>query len=245
MDDERNVKLVIEYDGTNYHGWQIQKNLDTIQGNLEKAVLSLTGENVKIIGAGRTDSGVHAKGQVANFRISKTLKTIQIVGGLNFYLPDDIVVKSAEFVSSSFHSRYSARKRIYHYHICRERTAIRRYFCWQVYKNFSLKSLNQMAKMLEGNHDFSAFSRLVVNSQHKRSIVFESRWFEREDECVFRIVANRFLHGMVRTIVGTMMDFAYGKHNIENFCDIFYGKNRVKAGSAAPAHGLILEEIIY
>jgi tRNA pseudouridine38-40 synthase len=245
MENERNVKLIIEYDGTNYHGWQIQKNSITIQGELKKALLKLTGEAENFIGAGRTDSGVHAKGQVANFRMHKTLKTFQIVRGLNAYLPEDIVVKSAEFVSNSFHSRYSAKKRIYHYHICRERTAIRRHFCWQVYKNFSLKLLNQMAKMLVGNHDFSAFSRLVVSSQHKQCIVFESHWFERANECVFRIVANRFLHGMVRTIVGTMMEIAYGKHDIEKFNEIFNGKNRLQAGPAAPAQGLILEEVIY
>jgi tRNA pseudouridine38-40 synthase len=242
---ERNIKLTLEYEGTNYHGWQIQENAVTIQQKVEEAIFQLCREKVRIIGAGRTDSGVHARGQVANFSLVKDLELHEIEGGLNAYLPDDIVVKDVEEVDHNFSARYSAVKRIYQYYICANRAALTRNFCWQVFQKFDYEILNLMSEMLVGDHDFSSFARMETQSKHKRCIVYESQWKKHGNQLIYQIVANRFLHGMVRSIVGTMMEVALGKYSVERFRDIFHAKNRVEAGPAAPAKGLILEEVIY
>ena len=242
---ERNIKVTLEYEGTNYHGWQVQENSITIQQKIEEAILKLTSEKVRITGAGRTDAGVHARGQVANFVIKKKLTTRQIVGGLNAYLPDDVVIKSAEEVSKDFNARFSAKGRVYQYYICLERTAIKRKFCWQIFQKLNSDILNLMSEILLGEQDFSSFARLETQSNHKKCIVSESVWRKDGDQLIYRIVANRFLHGMVRTIVGTMIDVALEKYKIDDFGKIFQAKDREEAGPAAPAKGLVLEEIIY
>lgn len=242
---ERNIKLILEYEGTNYHGWQFQENSTTIQQKVEEAIFKLTGETVRLTGAGRTDAGVHARGQVANFFLKKDLTMRKIEGGMNAHLPKDIVVKSAEVVEDSFNARFRAIKRIYHYYICFERTAIMRNFCWQIFQNLNVNVLFQTSKVLLGEHDFSSFARLETHTPHKKCNVYESLWEKRNDQVIYRIVANRFLHGMVRTIVGTMVDVALGKYGVEEFREIFKEKNRLVAGAAAPAKGLILEEVIY
>jgi tRNA pseudouridine38-40 synthase len=242
---EKNIKVILEYEGTNYRGWQIQENSSTIQEKVEEAIYKLTGERSRITGGGRTDAGVHARGQVANFTITKDFKLHQIVGGLNAYLPDDIVVKSAQEVNHDFNARFSAKKRIYQYYICSERTALNRKFCWQIFQKFDSAVLDSLSEILLGEHDFSSFARLDTQSKHKNCIVFESMRKNQGDLLIYRIVANRFLHGMVRTIVGTMMDVAFGKYTIDDFEKILSVKDRKEAGPAAPAKGLILEEIIY
>ncbi|NOX36842.1 MAG: tRNA pseudouridine(38-40) synthase TruA [Calditrichaeota bacterium] len=242
---ERNIRIEVEYEGTRYHGWQIQENADTIQGRLTEAVRRLTGESVTIIGAGRTDAGVHARGQVANFFMQKDLPLHNIEAGLNAYLPRDIVVKSATEVPAEFNARFSARKRVYHYYISPRRTALYRNFCWQFFQPFDPQVLQRLAETIRGEHDFGAFSRMEVQSDHKRCIVYESRWFQDRGMWVYRIVANRFLHGMVRTLVGTMMDVARGKLTEEQFLEIFHSRDRTAAGPAAPAKGLILEAVEY
>ncbi len=242
---ERNIKLLIEYDGTAYHGWQRQENARSIQAELENAIEKLTGETVNLIAAGRTDAGVHARGQVANFRTHSRLPLHKIYMGINAYLPRDIVVKQAEEVPMDFHARFSARKRIYQYYLLTERTAIYRNYCWQFFQRFETDVLNDLASQIIGEHDFGAFSRVEVQSEHKRCQVWESRWFRKDDFWVYRIVANRFLHGMVRTLVGTMLDVARGRFTAEEFQEIFAAQDRTRAGEAAPARGLFLEEVVY
>ena len=241
----RNIKIVVEYEGTNYHGWQWQENADTVQGRLMEAITRLTGEQATVTGAGRTDAGVHARGQVANFKIRKALPLHNIEMGLNAYLPRDIVVKSAEEVPPDFNARFDARKRIYQYYISPQRTALLRNLTWQFFSPFDEDLLHRTAAMIIGEHDFGAFSRVEVQSNHKRCIVYESRWFYKDGLLVYRIAANRFLHGMVRTLVGTMMDCARGKISLEEFEAIFHSRDRTQAGPAAPARGLILEAVEY
>ncbi len=242
---ERNIRIDVEYEGTRYHGWQIQENADTIQGRLTEAVRRLTGETVSLIGAGRTDAGVHARGQVANFFMQKKLPLHNIEAGLNAYLPRDIVVKAAREVSADFNARFSARKRVYHYYLSPRRTALWRNFCWQFFQPFDTHILHRLAKQVIGEHDFGAFSRVAVQSGHKRCWVYESRWFQQGEMWVYRIAANRFLHGMVRTLVGTMMEVARGKMTEEQFRSLFEVRDRKAAGPAAPARGLILEAVEY
>ncbi len=241
----RNIKITVEYDGTNYHGWQWQENADTVQGRLMEAIHRLTGETPTLTGAGRTDAGVHARGQVANFSIKKDLPLHKIEMGLNAYLPRDIVVKSAEEVPLTFNARFDARRRVYHYYISPKRTALLRHMTWQFFAFFEEARLHQTAQLILGEHDFGAFSRVEVQSAHKRCIVYESRWFWQNDVLVYRIVANRFLHGMVRTLVGTMMDCARGKITVDDFQQIFHSRDRTQSGPAAPARGLVLESVEY
>jgi tRNA pseudouridine38-40 synthase len=242
---QRNIKLLIEYEGTNYHGWQTQEDSKTIQAELEDAVLKLTGEKVRITGSGRTDAGVHSRGQVANFFLQKNIAEEKIYKGLNACLPEDIRIKLTEVVDMNFHARYSAKQRSYHYYIYQGYTALMRRFSWQVFQKFSAILLNDCAGALVGDHDFSSFSRVNVDSNHKRCIVFSSEWSIEPPVYVYKITANRFLHGMVRTIVGTMMDVAFGKSSVEAFEQIFRDRDRTKAGQAVPAKGLVLEEVIY
>ncbi len=241
----RNIKIIVEYEGTAYCGWQYQQNVPTIQGELEQAIYRLTGETVRVTAAGRTDTGVHARGQVANFSIEKNLPLHKIKMGLNAHLPKDIVVKAAEQVPVSFNARFSARQRIYHYYITTERTALQRHFCWQVFSRLDLSALPELAAGVIGDHDFGAFCRAEVQSDHKRCIVTESRWMQQDALWVYRIAANRFLHGMVRTLVGTMIDVARGRFTPQQFDAIFQSRDRNQAGPAAPAKGLILEEVVY
>ncbi len=242
---ERNIKIVLEYDGTLYHGWQYQNDLVTVQGTLEAAIRKLCSEFVRVTAAGRTDAGVHARGQVANFKIKNKLPIHSIKMGLNAHLPQDISVKSAEEVGPEFNARFQAKRRVYHYYISTERIALMRNVCWQLFQKFDSHMLNPLAKQLIGQHDFGAFSRVKVQSKHKICTVYESRWLNENRLLIYRVVANRFLHGMVRTIVGTIIDVARGRFSEEQFREIFTAKSRLAAGPAAPAKGLVLEEVVY
>ncbi len=241
----RNIKLIIEYEGAAYHGWQYQKNLPSVQGSLENAILKLTGENTRVTAAGRTDTGVHARGQVANFKIQKKMTRNQLKSGLNAHLPQDIVIKSVDVVNADFNARFQAKQRVYQYFISTEHTALMRNYCWQIFYPLDEKKLNELSTKLIGNHDFGGFCRKVVQSEHKRCIVYESQWQQNNTIWVYRISANRFLHGMVRTIVGTLIDVVRGRFTVQQFDQIFNSCDRTLAGQAAPARGLVLEEVRY
>ncbi len=242
---EKNIRLVIEYEGTRYHGWQSQDNAITVQDTLEKAIEQFSQERVRVIAAGRTDAGVHARGQVVNFRMKKTHPSHKILMAINSYLPEDIVVRKVDEVPFAFHSRFSAIRRVYQYYIRFEKTAIYRNYCWQIFQKIDTQTLPLLAEFLLGENDFSAFSRLDTQTQSKICHIYESSWKTENDFLIYRIVGNRFLHGMVRTIVGTMIDVARKKITSEQFISIFQSGDRNLAGESAPAKGLILEEIIY
>lgn len=241
----RNIKLTLEYDGTNYNGWQFQKEQPTVQGALEKAIFALTGENVRVTAAGRTDAGVHARGQVVNFPLNKQLALHNIKMGLNAHLPKDVVVVDAEVAEDSFNARFDAKQRIYQYYIYRNNTAIYRNYCWQIFFNFDTDVLNSLAEKVIGEHDFGAFCRVEAQTKHKLCRVTESHWRYENNFWIYRVSANRFLHGMVRTLVGTMIDVAKGRFTIAQFSEILNSRDRTKAGLAAPPQGLILEEVVY
>jgi tRNA pseudouridine38-40 synthase len=241
----RNIKLVIEYDGTRYHGWQYQEGIPTVQATLEKAIFKLCGEPIRIHAAGRTDTGVHARGQVVSFHMERELPIHNIRMGINAHLPDDIVVRSGAFVDDAFHARYSARQRVYHYWVSLERTAILKLYCWQMMRPLNRQLLEEMATRIIGMHDFAAFCRTKVQSDHKRCIVSESSWQQQGALLIYRIAANRFLHGMVRTLVGTMIDVARGRFSLAEFETIFNSGDRTLGGPAAPSRGLYLEEVLY
>jgi tRNA pseudouridine38-40 synthase len=237
--------LLVEYEGTNYHGWQSQTNARGIQDILEEAIVKLTQERVRLVAAGRTDSGVHARGQVVNFHLQKELPVNKIYMGLNSYLPRDIVVKKSEEVSTEFNSRFDAKKRVYQYYIHFERTAIYRNLCWQLFAKVDSQQLFPLAEAILGEHDFTSFCRLETQTNHKNCQVFESNWRLENNFLIYRIAANRFLHGMVRTLVGTMIEVGRGRLKPKQFTSILLAKDRNQAGNTAPARGLFLEEVVY
>lgn len=241
----KNVKLVIEYDGTNFVGWQRQLNGKSVQGEIETMLKRILQEEVSVIGAGRTDAGVHARGQVANFRTSSDLSAREIRSGLNGLLPEDIVVHAAEEVPFEFHSRFDAKERDYSYTISLRPAAMMRGYCWQMNYKLDMELLGRTAEHLIGEHDFESFCKSNSEVDHFRCEVKRSEWVMKDGFLLFNIGANRFLHGMVRALVGTMVGVARGLYSYEQFISIFEKKNRSEAGVAAPARGLVLENIVY
>ena len=241
----RNIKLCIEYDGTAYAGWQRQENGRTIQGELQAALKQLLQAAVSVHGAGRTDAGVHARGQVANFKTDTQLQLYEINNGLNALLPDDIIVNTVEDVPLTFHARYSAKERSYSYTITRSPSALMRHYFWYVKYDLHLDAMRWAAASTIGEHDFESFCRAQSDVDHHRCIVTAASWQTDGMVLRFDVRANRFLHGMVRALVGTMVDVGRGYMSLEEFVALFEKKERSEAGMSAPAHGLVLETVTY
>ncbi|MBM4168207.1 MAG: tRNA pseudouridine(38-40) synthase TruA [Ignavibacteria bacterium] len=241
----RNLKLVIEYDGTDFVGWQSQSNGPSIQEEIEKAFRSLTQEDARLVGAGRTDAGVHARGQVANIRLATKLESSELLRGLNALLPESIVVHAVKDVSADFHARYSAVSRSYRYLIHRSKTAIDRHMGWYVGCSLDVDAMQRCAAIIMGDHDFRAFCRSIPDADHYQCRVISSSWTPVENRLYYDVTANRFLHGMVRALVGTMVDVGRGFRQTDEFKTILESRDRSMAGMSAPAKGLCLERIEY
>lgn len=241
-----NIKLVLEYDGTRYVGWQVQPNGPSIQGELEKCLGQILQEPVTVIGAGRTDAGVHARGQVASFRVSRSVELPLLIKGLNALLPPDIAVLSAEPAPQSFHARHSARGRMYRYYLSLRPTAIQRNYSWYVggYK-IDPKLLDDCAEMVLGEQDFTSFCKGDAFPDQVSCTVQTSIWRILDSSMVYEVRANRFLYGMVRTLVGTMVEIGRGHKSFGQFEEILNARDRASAGMSAPAKGLFLEEVTY
>ncbi|MCK9410001.1 MAG: tRNA pseudouridine(38-40) synthase TruA [Bacteriovoracaceae bacterium] len=242
---KRNIKLIIEYDGTDFVGWQRQPNGRSVQEEIEKTLSTVTRESITITGAGRTDSGVHARGQVANFFTEKSLTAVDFHRALNGLLPEDIVIHEVEEIDEAFSSRYSAKVREYRYYISLRPVAVNRKYCWQIGYRFDIEKMNRTASSILGVHDFQAFCKSDSETEHYRCQVFESNWACTDDMLVYTVRANRFLQGMVRALVGTMVDVGRGFTHEEDFETIKASKNRSSAGQSAPAKGLFLERVTY
>jgi len=244
----RNIKLTIEYDGTAYHGWQIQPGLQTIQGVMREEILRITQGDVNLIGAGRTDAGVHALGQVANFQTESTIDLTALQRGLNSLLPPDIVVKAVKEVGEEFHARFSARSKVYEYHILNRSypSAVRRNYAWFIPHELNLPAMKKCGKLLIGSYDFSSFRASGDESRHSIREVLRLEIEQRENDLIVIVIeANAFLREMVRSIVGTLVDVGRGKTSFEEFKDIFAAHDRRQAGMTAPAQGLFLAEVKY
>jgi tRNA pseudouridine38-40 synthase len=241
----RNIKLKIEYDGTDFHGWQVQPNLRTVQGEIEDKLNVMLKHKVNLIGAGRTDMGVHALGQMANFQTESQLGVEAIQRGLNGLLPDDIVVKKAEEVDLSFNARYSAKSRVYHYRIYLGRTAILKRYVWEVLYLLNLERLLEATSEIQGEHDFSSFCVAESTKENNVCHVAFANWERLGDELIFKIEADRFLHTMVRSLLGTLVEVGRGYFSVSDFVSIMQAKDRKQAGPTAPACGLYLFEVKY
>ncbi len=242
-----NIKLTIEYEGTNYIGWQKQNKGNSIQGEIEKAIKLITGENVNLIGSGRTDSGVHAKGQVANFITKSKIPGDKFKFALNSKLSEDIAIIHSENVDESFHARYDAIGKKYKYLIYNSqiRSPLYRNFAYYIPYPLDYKEMDKSIKYLIGTHDFTSF--MASNSSVKSTIrtINHVSLYKKEDLIVFSIEGNGFLYNMVRIIVGTLVEVGRGKIESDNISHIIHSKNREIAGPTAPPHGLYLEKVYY
>ena len=242
------ILLIIEYDGTGYHGFQWQNGLSSIQKEVEKAIKKLTGEKRRVISASRTDAGVHAQGQVVGFRTRSELSTGNFVNGLNHYLPRDIAVKAAYKVSDDFRIRRDAVSREYSYYILNNptRSPIREGRAHRVSNPLDIEAMNKAAQTLVGEHDFASFAN-GDGSWLKSTVRNVSRAeAAREGEMVtFRIEANSFLPHQVRTTVGTLIRVGLGKMNLDQFRSIIEARLPGTAGPTAPACGLCLDRVNY
>lgn len=243
----RNIKLIIEYDGTGYGGWQKQKNAPSIQQEIEEGIYKLTRERVTLIGSGRTDSGVHARGQVANFLTSSNLPPDRFSYALNSVLPEDIRVLSSQEVDYKFHARYSAKGKRYRYSmiIRPHGTAIGRNYYYHLRHRLDIDAMKKASKYLIGTHDFKAFQAAgsSVKDTIRRIDRAELTW--EEPYLYFDIEGNGFLYNMVRIIVGTLILVGQNKIEYKMMDNIIKSKDRQMAGPTAPAHGLCLEEVYY
>jgi len=244
-----NFKLIIEYEGTAYHGWQRQKDIPTVQRAIEAALETMTGRLVKVIGSGRTDAGVHARNQVASFCVDTRLAANNFEKGLNSLLPPDIVVKDCRGVDASFHARYDARSKVYDYRILNRpiATALFRQYAWHVRKSLDVNAMRVAMVCLKGEHDFSAFEASGSPRSHAVRKVMDVNLTAKNAEgyLVFTVEADGFLRYMVRNIVGTLVDVGLGKISPDEFQRILTSKDRQQAGITAPAHGLFLGEVKY
>jgi len=250
-----NIKLVIEYDGTNYAGWQQQKKEKTVQETLKIAIEKVVNEKITLHGAGRTDAGAHALGQVANFKTRSTIPTSKLVQAINFYLPKDIVVKSIKKVSEKFHSQYSAKSKIYRYTILNNNigSAINRNFCHHYNGDLNIEKMQKASKILIGRHDFSVFKSKSNNTCPTKSFRRESniRTIKRLEikkkgkYLLFTIEADGFLYKMVRSIVGTLLGVGREKMTIKEFKRVLKSRSRSLAGATVPARGLCLLRVKY
>jgi len=241
----RNIKLEIEYDGTDFHGWQVQPKLRTVQGDIQEKLKTILRHEVNLIGAGRTDVGVHALGQVANFKTDNPLETESILEGLNGLLHHDVVIKKIQEADPDFHSRYGAASRLYQYRICRRRTALLRRYAWEVLYSLITDEMVKATENIEGEHDFSSFCVADSSKENNLCNVIRAAWQWDGDRLTFEIEANRFLHTMVRSLVGTLVEVARGYFSVADFVNIIKAKDRRKAGPTAPARGLYLVEVKY
>jgi len=239
------LKLTIEYDGTDFSGWQSQANGRTVQDVLEDACHRVTGEKPRITGAGRTDAGVHASGQVASLALRNDKEPIDLCRSLNGVLPEDVVIQHAERVPETFHARYSAVSRQYRYSIYRGSTALHRRTAWSVGWELNTSYLTECAKLFQGRHNFRSFSKSGSPVKDWMCDIHRSEWTIDGSFVEYSVEANRFLYGMVRALVGTMVEVARSYRPIADISTIMNGEDRALAGMAAPAHGLTLVKVTY
>ncbi len=242
-----NFLLHIQYDGTNYAGWQAQRNAPTVQQKIIDAIEIILKEKVNLIGSGRTDTGVHAFGQTANFRSEKNIDLNKFQYSLNSILPDDISIKKIEKVHELFHARYDAKNRSYIYIIshCKSPFLNKYSYLYPSIVKFDIDKLNEISKVFLGEHDFTSFAKVNKEIKNKICFVNEIRWRKLKDLTLFYISANRFLHGMVRTIIGTLLYAAVKNLNENYLIDVLSKKDRKIARESVPAKGLFLYKVRY
>ncbi len=238
------IKLIIEYDGTNYLGWQSQKNKQTVQDAIEQALQIIFKRPIPITAAGRTDTGVHARNQVAHLDIP-IYDLYKLKHSLNGLLKEDIVIKGIQNCVKGFHARFDATSRIYRYYVSQEPLAIYRRFVWPFYFPLNVSLMQAGAHLIGKTEDFKTFCKPKSDVKNYNCKIQQSKWFYKDNILVYEIAANRFLHGMVRAIVGSLISLGQGKISLHNFKKMIKSGDRTRIPLTAPAKGLILEKVIY
>ena len=238
--------IEIAYDGTNYHGWQIQNNAISIQAKINEALSKRLGIDTACTGSGRTDTGVHANQQVAHFDTEKEIAShSDFVFQLNSILPDDIAINDLYEVHGSASARFDADSRAYIYRIHRKKNPFQENRSYFFGRDLNIKSMNECCQLLLNWTDFQAFSKVHTDVNTFDCTIFHAQWKQENDKLYFSVTANRFLRGMVRALVGTMLDVGEGKVTVHDFKEILKSKDRRKAGRSVPACGLYLSAITF
>ncbi len=239
--------LTLEYDGTNYHGWQLQKNAVTVQGTLEAVLIRLFNERIRVRAAGRTDAGVHALGQVVSFRTPHERDLLRLQHSLNALLPADIVVKQLALTTQTFNPRRDARSRTYRYQLWNQLSpsALWARYSWHIPIPLDTQAMHQAASLLVGDHDFSSFQGSDSVEHDPLRTVLRSTIRQDENFLIYDVEARSFLRHMVRNIVGTLFDVGRGALSVDEFAQILATRDRTQAGQTAPPQGLFLVEVKY
>ncbi len=238
--------IEMAWKGTNFHGWQVQPNAYTIQEEIEEKLSILLKENISVIGAGRTDTGVHASYFVAHFDSSKPLKdTDKLLFKLNNFIHSDIVILSITPVKQNSHARFDATSRTYQYHIIQNKNPFYREYAWLHHSELDIQKMNEGASLLQNHEDFTSFSRLHTDTKTNLCHIKYALWQQEKEKLTFTITADRFLRNMVRAIVGTLVDIGQRKIAPEEIETILAKRDRSAAGASAPAKGLFLTDIQY
>lgn len=238
--------ITFSYDGTAYHGWQIQPHSVSVQEEIQKALSTLLRRPMEVVGAGRTDTGVHARKMLAHFDSEYELECPQLVYKLNKLLPRDIAVQQVERVADDMHARFSAKSRTYHYYVHLDKNPFLRSYSWQVYGNPDFELMNRAAAVLMEYTDFTSFSKVNTDTKTNDCTITEAHWDRVADgQWRFTITANRFLRNMVRAIVGTLMEVGRGRMTIEQLRNVVDAKDRCRAGDSVPGNALFLVDVKY
>jgi tRNA pseudouridine38-40 synthase len=237
--------IKLAYNGTQYHGWQIQPNAASVQETMNKAFSVILNTEISLIGAGRTDTGVHAKEMYAHFDFENSIYATNLIHKLNSFLPKDIVIYDVFPVADDAHTRFDATKRTYEYHINTFKDAFLQEQSWYFHQKLDLDLMNKAANLLLKHTDFQCFSKVNTDVNTFDCTIFEAHWKQENEKLIFTISANRFLRNMVRSIVGTLINIGLHKITLDDFENIIESKNRDKAGFSVPAHGLYLTKIEY
>ena len=243
----RNIKLIIEYDGKKFGGWQKQPTKLNIQGEIEQAIKEITGEDVDLTASGRTDAGVHSLGQVANFKTNSNIAIEKFAIAINSKLKKSIVIKSAEEVDEDFHSRYKCKGKKYRYVINNsyQGTAIYRDLEYHISQKLEIDKMKQAIKYFEGKHDFKGFRASGTSAKDSVREIYKAEIKEDNERILIELTGNGFMYNMVRIIAGTIVDVGLGKIKPKEKPDIINSKDRKRAGKTLPAHGLYLVEVYY
>lgn len=245
MSTAKRYFLDVSYKGTRYHGWQIQENAFTVQEALEAGLSTYFRSQISVMGSGRTDTGVHAYSQICHFETAQEIDREKFIRAINGILPRDIAINSIREVKADAHARFSAKKRSYIYRLILQKSPFIEDFVWRHYFNPDIDRMNEGAKILLEYNDFESFSKVNTAVKHFRCEIKSAHWEQKDGELQFHITANRFLRGMVRAIVGTLVSMGLGKMEPEEMHQIIQSKNRENAGKSAPASGLFFSQIEY
>ena len=238
--------MTIQYDGSDFHGWQVQAWGRTVQGDIENALSVIyPDEKITLIGAGRTDAGVHALGQTAHINLPSKLSADELLQAINGNLGQDVWIDLVEETKNDFHARFSATAREYEYQIMKHFSPVTRNYTTPLKFKVDVEILNKCVNILPGEHDFTSFCKTTAEVNHKLCMVYSAVWEESDERLIFRIKANRFLQHMVRYLVGTILEVARGRYTPSDFENLLYNKQTAAVVVRAPAQGLFLKKVYY